>query len=555
MNPLTDGLSVPIKADLGAFSRDMRTAQRQLAEMGPTGQRAGAQMERGFGVMTAAARTAASAFSGLAVAAALAGTARAFVSAADTAQQLGARAKLAGIDLATLGDLAKRTGSSLEATVATYGRLAANTQQLGLTSRDLLQATEALQLSLRVSGASAQEAAAAQLQFAQAMASGVLQGDELRSLLEASPRLAKALADGLGVATGELKKMGSEGQLTAGRVLPAVLSQLGALREEAKGLPDTLGVAAQKVSDSFTRLAGQADDALGATRALAASLNFVADAMDRIGDNTSAAQRLADVKAVMDERLRGPASPEEAFGRDQAAQQRGIARRFGERAQGLGPNETWLGPEPPEVAIERERVAALGALDAQRRRQDAREVEEAAKAAAQQQQNAAKSAKDVETALAAQAKEYAEIVRQAGMAADAAERRRAGEKAVADLLKAAPGADDAAQQRARAQAEAATRAAQAERAERALMAQEQEKANERAAQYDKDREDAAERAQALIKEDEQARQKRQADLDNYIRSMEDEARLAGMTALERAEALALPDLPGILSRLRLAVAA
>jgi len=534
-DPLTNGLAVPVRADIGAFSRDMRTAQRQLAEMGPTGQRAGAQMERGFGAMTAAARTAASAFSGLAVAAALAGTARAFVSAADTAQQLGARAKLAGIDLATLGDLAKRTGSSLEATVATYGRLAANTQQLGLTSRDLLQATEALQLSLRVSGASAQEAAAAQLQFAQAMASGVLQGDELRSLLEASPRLAKALADGLGVATGELKKMGSEGQLTAGRVLPAVLSQLGALREEAKGLPDTLGIAAQKVSDSFTLLAGQIDSALGVTRLMVDGLNGVADAMDRIGGNVSAAQRLADVRAALDALRREPAGPAEAFGRDQAAQQRAIARRFGERAQGLGPNETWLGSEPAEVTIERERVAALGALDAQRRRQDAREVEEAAKATAQQQQNAAKFAKDVETALAAQAKQYAELTRQAGMAADAAERRRAGEKAVADLLKAAPGADDAAQQRARTQAEAATRAAQAERAERALMAQEQATANERAAQYDKDREEAGERARKLIQEDNEAAEKRRKALQDYIREQETEVRLAGLSGVARAE--------------------
>ena len=77
--------------------------------------------------------------------------------------------------------------------------------------------------AVRVSGASAATSAAGITQFGQALSSGRLNGDELRSVLENLPRLAQALADGLGVTVGELRRMGEAGELTGQKVAGALL--------------------------------------------------------------------------------------------------------------------------------------------------------------------------------------------------------------------------------------------------------------------------------------------------------------------------------------------
>ena len=52
-----------------------------------------------------------------------------------------------------------------------------------------------------------------------------MRGEEFNSVMEQSPRLAKAMADGLGVTTGELRKMAGEGQLTSETVIKALQGQ------------------------------------------------------------------------------------------------------------------------------------------------------------------------------------------------------------------------------------------------------------------------------------------------------------------------------------------
>src|SRR5574338_259213 len=88
-----------------------------------------------------------------------------------------------------------------------------------------LSLTESISQALRISGASAAEAQSSLLQFGQALASGVLRGEEFNSVVENSPRLAKALADGLNVPIGRLRKLAAEGRLTADVVVNALMSQ------------------------------------------------------------------------------------------------------------------------------------------------------------------------------------------------------------------------------------------------------------------------------------------------------------------------------------------
>ena len=129
-------------------------------------------------------------------------------------------------ELATVTDellaSANRTRSSFESTVELYARVARSSEELGLSQREILNLTETVNQAIQVSGATAQEASAGVIQFAQGLASGALRGDELRSVMEQMPRLARALADGLGISIGELRKLGEEGELTTKRVVEAL---------------------------------------------------------------------------------------------------------------------------------------------------------------------------------------------------------------------------------------------------------------------------------------------------------------------------------------------
>ena len=93
----------------------------------------------------------------------------------------------------------------------------------GVLNEDkMLKVASAMFSSGVVSGSSTQEIAASNLQLLQALGSGVLQGDEFRSLRENNPVLVQAIADYMGVSTSALKEMGSNGELTTDVIIAAL---------------------------------------------------------------------------------------------------------------------------------------------------------------------------------------------------------------------------------------------------------------------------------------------------------------------------------------------
>jgi len=114
--------------------------------------------------------------------------------------------------------IAQETRSDLASTVGLYARIDRGIRALGGAQRDSLALTEAIAQSFQVSGASASESAAGIQQLSQALGSGVLRGDEFNSVMENAPRLAQAMADGLGVPISSLRQMAEAGELTAERV-------------------------------------------------------------------------------------------------------------------------------------------------------------------------------------------------------------------------------------------------------------------------------------------------------------------------------------------------
>ncbi len=159
--------------------------------------------------------------------------------------------------------ISRDTGAGVEAVATLYTRLAQTSRDYGLSQERVLTITRATAAALRVSGASTAESAAVVRQFSQALGSGVLRGDEFNSIMENGGRLAKALADGLGLPIGKLRALAEQGLLTTDIVSRAIESQSEVLQRESDQMPKTVGVA----------LAGNMQNVLGAA-AVAASAAF-----------------------------------------------------------------------------------------------------------------------------------------------------------------------------------------------------------------------------------------------------------------------------------------
>lgn len=207
-----------------------------------------------------------------------------FVDIADRFKTLQARLKLVSdtteeynIAQQAVFEIAQRTRSSLEATANLYGKVETAVKQLGGTQSDALSITETLNNAIALTSQGAENDAAAILQFSQALGSGVLRGDEFNSVMENSPGLAKALADGLGVPITALRDMAQAGELTADRLINALGKAAPAVAQQFAQLPTTVGQALTQLNNAFTRYIGEADAASGVTAKLAASVQFAAE--------------------------------------------------------------------------------------------------------------------------------------------------------------------------------------------------------------------------------------------------------------------------------------
>ncbi|HAV6908154.1 TPA: phage tail tape measure protein [Cronobacter sakazakii] len=181
-----------------------------------------------------------------------------------------------------LMQISQRTGTAFTDNANLFARAAASMREFGYNSEDVLRVTEAVSTGLKISGASAEESGSVITQFSQALAQGVLRGEEFNAVNESGDRVVRALAAGMGVARKDLKAMADQGQLTIDKVVPAMISQLDTLRGEFGSMPQTVSGSMQKVTNSFMAWVGGVNQATGATDALSGGLNGLAGALDGI---------------------------------------------------------------------------------------------------------------------------------------------------------------------------------------------------------------------------------------------------------------------------------
>ena len=165
----------------------------------------------------------------------------------------------------------------LQATGMLYARIANGTRELGTTQKQVASITETVNLALKVSGATASESASAQLQLSQAFAAGALRGEEFNAVNESAPRLMQALADGIGVPVGALKKMAEQGQITSQIMADVLPNALTKLREESKEI--------QTISGAFTVLRNNMMEFVGIQANASGAVSGVVSAISLLSNN------------------------------------------------------------------------------------------------------------------------------------------------------------------------------------------------------------------------------------------------------------------------------
>lgn len=219
------------------------------------------------------------------------GTVGAFIRAGDAVTQLNNQLRLAtgsaqaaSAAYSALFGIAQRSRVSFVDLGNTFASISRSAGELGIGQARLLTVTEAIGNAMAIGGGSAQAMNAALVQLGQGFASGVLRGEELNSVMEQTPRLAKAIADGMGITIGQLRAMGNEGRLTAQAIVGALESQASTLAGEVQGSVLTVGQAITQLGNAAMKLVGQVDAATGASRETAKAASAASGELGRMAE-------------------------------------------------------------------------------------------------------------------------------------------------------------------------------------------------------------------------------------------------------------------------------
>lgn len=232
------------------------------------------------------AEQAAAAFRNIVAAVASFATVKSIITIGDEMQSIRTRIGQLPQTIGDAGDafdeVAKRASASgvkIEAYSSLYTKVGNAAKDYIKTQEDLLGITDTISQALVVGGASAQEASAVMTQFSQALASGVLQGDEFRSMAEAAPQYLDKLAETMKIPREQLKKMASDGKLTAKAVIEATRQMSSYFGDKFKEMPMTVGRAMTVVSNRFALMIDRMNrESLFITKLA----NFILAAFDKI---------------------------------------------------------------------------------------------------------------------------------------------------------------------------------------------------------------------------------------------------------------------------------
>lgn len=177
--------------------------------------------------------------------------------------------------------ISQETGTEYAGNANAYAKLARSMKDLGAESEEILDVTELVSKALIINGSSTEEAGSFMLQFAQAMGSGVLQGDELRAMLESNSLFAGELAKALGTNIAGLRQMGSDGALTTAKLREAFPKMTKVIEAEFAKLPVTTARAMTALDNVWKRIIDDSNKASDGTKGISKSITDFAETLDQ----------------------------------------------------------------------------------------------------------------------------------------------------------------------------------------------------------------------------------------------------------------------------------
>lgn len=262
----TNEYKVKLTADASGFSAGTRQAKKDLGDLSS---QLGALRALSGRVL---------AFAGVGL------VANEFIQIADAAGQTTARLRLA---TKATGDFAqvqreliqgaRDARAPLNDSVSLYAQIAPSLNAVGISSMRTAAAIKTVNQAIALSGSAGPSAAAALQQLSQGLAANELRGAELNSVLEQTPGLATALAEGLGVPVGALKEMASNGEITAEAFIKAMEKVAKRVDEDFRAMPTSVAQSITVFNDAVASVVSSFDQQSGLTAEIGASTIALGD--------------------------------------------------------------------------------------------------------------------------------------------------------------------------------------------------------------------------------------------------------------------------------------
>ena len=166
--------------------------------------------------------------------------------------------------LETSLEYANKVGVATDDFIQSTARLRTLAPEVVSNYGDAAKFTKLLDMNMISTGASTQEASSAMRQITQALGKGIVNGDELNSIMENSPQIARMLAKHLNVSVGELKQLGKEGKISGQALYDTVLENADAIEKQFSAMPVTADRAWNSIKNTIGARSAEAATALSA---------------------------------------------------------------------------------------------------------------------------------------------------------------------------------------------------------------------------------------------------------------------------------------------------
>ena len=181
-----------------------------------------------------------------------------------------------------VNQVAAQSRSDIGSVASLFADLTVATRDLGTSQQEIADVTRVFSQTLQISGADAGAAAGAIRQFGQALASGVLRGDEFNSIAETNSFFMLQFADSLGVPIGKLRDLAKEGKLTADLILQATQDMKAQVEADFSNTATTVSQAFTSLRNSVINLFGEIEGETGVFEGLAGAIQGLADAINNV---------------------------------------------------------------------------------------------------------------------------------------------------------------------------------------------------------------------------------------------------------------------------------